>query len=45
MSCFTHFLRLYFCEQSCYKAILDFMQLCGGGGGVCGGDGRVLVVT
>ena len=24
---FTHFLRQYFGEQSCYKAILDFMQL------------------
>ena len=28
MSRFTHFLRQYFGEQSCYKAILDFMQLC-----------------
>ena len=26
MSQFTHFLRQYFGEQSCYKAILDFMQ-------------------
>ena len=25
---FTHFLRQYFGDQSCYKAILDFMQLC-----------------
>ena len=28
MSRFTHFLRQYFGEQFCYKAILDFMQLC-----------------
>ena len=28
MSQFTHFLRQYFGEQFCYKAILDFMQLC-----------------
>ena len=27
MSRFTHFLSQYFGEQSCYKAILDFMQL------------------
>ena len=27
MSRFTHFLRQYFGEQSCYKAILDFLQL------------------
>ena len=27
MSQFTHILRQYFGEQSCYKAIMDFMQL------------------
>ena len=27
MSWFTHFLRQYFGEQSCHKAILDFVQL------------------
>ena len=27
MSRFTHFKRQYFVEQSCFKAILDFMQL------------------
>ena len=28
MSQFTHLLRQYCGEKSCYKAILDFMQLC-----------------
>ena len=40
MSQFTHFLRQYCGEKSCYKAILDFMQLWGKGDGGKGDSGH-----